>query len=871
MSPGQSRPLLAVLETKFIRGVNNLTEEPDQYLDLLPFEDALNEAYLTDAHFVPYAAVGPDGSIEVEMPRCNKPVLKDIRDAGGDIVMTALVLDYDNPDHQPWTRAMYKHFMELLSEVGETFSTVWEFTYFYTTKHGGRFIYVLEDPVPVDVGEEHLRWLIEEFCKHGIEVDRACGDWTRVYRLPFVKRNGVGTWDDEIFEIIDDPDRRLNTEHLGRIESTFKQQYGMVRHIDEEMPDLDDAQDLLTKEGSRGRRIQSDMAKKAKRLLKGRDCFPCLFEHKELAAEGSRNNTLHHYVGQVVSLLFGQGITMEDIFALFLEPVLQLEPDRGTPDWTAVLWDQIQRCWAKEEASVAARQMEEEEREEDKRSKIERIRDGMREWCNAPDLHNTNDHVSMGFAVRHLIANCKGDYFIMKNDGYYEAAPFMHHQIIGQLRHMGLDDLIETTRVGRDGNVHTLPASEIISNHCCFISKIVAEPEIDGAYVTDIQVPSAATLYQCSYRRNPNLKSLFNPSVDEWLRHLGGNEEGYNALCRWIAWALAFEEGATCALSIMGAPGAGKKMLIEGLSECLETPALADTDDLTSGNQYGLLESPFLSVNEGWPRLGQGLHPADQFRKLVSGDSFKVNRKYMAPVDVTNPVRIIFTANNLDVIHMLTANRNMSPEDREALSIRILHMDIKDKSSKWLSERGGMQYTGAPGQRWIRGDGGEPSDFIVARHFLWLYEKRHEYGRDSRLLVEGNGEEKLIFDMRTQSGHTPIVIEAIIQMLNSPNTPDGLVLQDGRLWATGAEVLKYYRKNMTDTGERLTGRGLQEVFRGLVVQEPEGPTILSHRKSMGELVWYELDVAVLLAAAQKGGWSCPKLQKVVDSREGANV
>ena len=858
-SDGQ--PTVAVLPTKYVRGANNITDPADPIAEL-PIEEALFTAWDTDAHFVPYKVVGPDID---KYPRCNKTVLGQVREQGADIVMTALVLDYDNEDHAEWTRESLEEFIDKLTLLDEVFPLLWQFGYFYTTKHGARFVYILDEPCPVDKAEGHLRWLIAEFRRHGVEVDEACKDWTRLYRLPYVRREGTNpTWEEEVFEFLGDGKVTISVEDLGSI-GRQKTQFGAVKVIDEEKPDFDKSIDLLTVTSRKtGREIQSKMVKEAKRILKGRECYNCLWEHELLAEEGSRNTTLHKYVGQAVGMLYphkedAYPFTMQDIYAFFLEPVMQLEPDDDTPDWTDVLWDHIQRCWAKEGSIASQRIVEEKRKEEAELSLMERVRDGMRKWCDAPPLHNINDDISMDYVRRNLIAQHKTSYYLMRSDGKYSDEPIMRDQLIPQIRQSGFDTIIETSRLLPQGEVALSP-SQVMAHHGKVIQSVVAIPQVDGGYIDSMDSPSV--LYQCAYRRNPHLKPEFNPYVDEWLHHLGDTDSGYDLIRRWIGWALAFEEGPICALSIVGAPGAGKKLLVEGLGECLERSVLATTRDLTSDTQYGLLESPFLVVNEGWPRAGSGKHPADQFRHFVGGDTILVNRKYEAPVEVRNPVRVIFTANNLDVVHMLTANRNMSPEDRRALASRILHLDVGDKASRYLEERGGMQYTGSEGNRWIRPDGGGESDYIVAKHFLWLHQQRDPREKGNRFLLEGNGDEKLIFDMRTQSGHTPIVIEVIIAMLNSPNTPDGIVLEEGRLWATVAEVVDYYRKHMPQSRERIRDRDVKEVFRGLVVEEPDGPTILPCRKSKGPLVWYELDPAVLLAAAQEGGRSCPKLQNI---------
>src|SRR5690606_21223425 len=293
-------------------------------------------------------------------------------------------------------------------------------------------------------------------------------------------------------------------------------------------------------------------------------------------------------------------------------------------------------------------------------------------------------------------------------------------------------------------------------------------------------------------------------------------------------------------------------------------------EDLVGSYQYGLLQSPFLWVNEGWPQSkAMGRHPADQFRALVSGDPIVCNRKYQSPVKVTNPVRIIFTANNAEVVRMLTGNRNLSPEDREALAIRLLHFKTGKRAAEWLRGKGGMRFTGEKGRRWVAAQGDNKSDYIVARHFLWLYANRGGV-RGSRLLVEGNYNDDLIWEMRTQSGSAPLVVESLIQMIESARNYEGLVkTDDGRVYVLASEVLKHFRNTtmQRSSGERLNAQQIESVLKGLSVRIPDKPVELKERPQVGFARWYELDVECLLSSARRGGWVSPKLEKLVSARQ----
>lgn len=244
-----------------------------------------------------------------------------------------------------------------------------------------------------------------------------------------------------------------------------------------------------------------------------------------------------------------------------------------------------------------------------------------------------------------------------------------------------------------------------------------------------------------------------------------------------------------------------------------------------------------------------------------------MNRKFMAPVYANSAVRIIFTANNTDVIHALTGNRNLSPEDRNALGIRLMHMDVGDSGSHWLRSHGGVKFTGTPGKRWIRGDSGEESSYIIARHFLWLHKNRHG-PTGLRFLVEGNARHEIMFEMRTQSGSTPLVIETIIQLIEQPQMKQGCTIWEGKLYVLTEAILNYFRDNLsTNTRERLTARVIGSVMKSLVIREQANPFTLPNRKNHGRRRWHEVDCRLLLDVAQRDGWKCAKLEQLIQEQD----
>jgi hypothetical protein len=807
-------------------------------------------------------ATTPSGSnfTQKQWPRLNKPTLAKLRSAEVDLKFPLLAIDIDNPGHLPWASDdAVKHFFESLEHASKEFPLSTRWWCAYTTRHGARLVYILDYAITAEEYEAKHQWLCQQLSRYGIEADMAVSDWTRIFRAPFVLRDGRPSHEDPHFTIKYQTGHSLDPELLGSASRQKASQYSAIVPVEGPQPPLSCRSRLLTEVGARGRPVMSEWLKAAKQRLVNRDCFKVVFQDFPIGTAGERNNNIHKHVGQAVSLLFNvEGTTPEHIYALFLEAVQRLEPDEDTPDWTALLWDHVKRLWAKEDAKERyAKQVAEESMKRAEEKALDIVA-GMKEWCSDPRLYSKDASEVAGFIGRRMLAQHQKNYYPLQRDGTYTSSPLLKEQVIPWIRSKGMDDLIPTQTTDPEKGVREIDVTQIINTHAYPVIEVNGVPSNKGGHITKddrLVVPL--------FRLNPDLAPAYSAEVDQWLMMLFG--EDYSLACKWIAYALAFEDGPICAISIKGDPGVGKKLFIQGLAECLENPWVADAQDIVSDYQYGLLRSPFLAVNEGWPS-GPKHHPADTFRRLVGGDGFIANQKYMSPVRVKNPARIVFAANNLDVVGFLTAGRDLSVEDREALQIRLLHFNVGDQAASWLRAKGGVRFTGG----WIEGDGGRPSDFTIAKHFLHLHQTRAELGAPGgRLLVEGTKNSELMVSMQTQSGKSPLVIEVVLKMLKwsvRTNRPRGVVVSGGEIYAVSSEILDYYREKMSKAGmPELSLKSISSVLKGLSKETAKRPFLLDDAKHAGRRRWFKLDKNLLYEAVVRDGWECRVLEEMVAS------
>lgn len=874
-----------VLPEKRWRGINTLDEKA-RPLEVRPFWDALHTHWGSDAHFVAYHF---RDSGQTRPVRVNKACLPYIRAVSGLEIMTnVLALDYDLPGHQSWGDVgedALSDFLRHLELCAEHEPLCWQWTYFHTTKHGARLIYLLEEPVDVEVAEEHHRWLTQQLRIGGVSIDDidALGvmsngeyakslyptsDWTRCFRLPKVVRDNECSWESEFFLELEQRDARLALDKLGRIERKGSAAVKGVEPFAEPKPGVTESLKLLSYFNEEtGRLNQSDWLREAKRRLQGRACYDCLFRHATLAKEGSRETTLMSFVGEAVSLLYGmfkggsQLTTPAHIYALFLDPVQQLEPDSGTPDWTDSLWRHVGYCWQNEEAKWAKRAAEKQQREIDALQKLNAIVEGMQRWCDAIELRGSEEEAKE-FAMRHLIAATERSCYVMRPDGWYDQMGTPASLLVPRIRTLGMDDLIQIQIPTASGKGYRTPsAQELINEYGTPVKTVVGVPGTgeDRARIESIDGPRAV-LIKPLYQLRTDLVPTFDAEIDQWLHEFFG--EHYELGMVWCAFALRPDLGPICGISIQGGAGIGKKLWATGLFECFVGGHAASAEDLVSNFQPGLLTSPFLLIDEGWPSytLAGGKHPADMYRELTGGGSRCVNVKFRAPIEVRNPVRVIFTANNFDVVSLLAGHRDLSPEDRAALAVRLLHLDLGRRGEFYLRARGGIKHT----RGWVKGDGGEPSSFRLARHFLWNMELRvGNTPVGSRLLVEGNMAQhtEVAHRMRTRSGSAPIVIEALVRMLDvKARKFPGLHIYKGNLFVLISEVLTFVRQHMKGQA-KISSNQLTSVLTSLQTRTLE-PLTLPGREILGTKRWYELDVEELQRFAQEQGWRCEQLDRL---------
>ncbi|MCU0661725.1 MAG: helix-turn-helix domain-containing protein [Myxococcota bacterium] len=141
-------------------------------------EMTLRYDYHCDAHLVTYVLPNCE-----RQPRIRKSSLSSLDTLP---LVYAFFCDVDNPGHAAWTE---ESFGEAVSQYASM--DVLQTCGIYHTAHGARLVQPIVEPIPVDRVEPYIAGWFAKLEDAGIAVDWACKDWTRLFRMPNVKRDGV--------------------------------------------------------------------------------------------------------------------------------------------------------------------------------------------------------------------------------------------------------------------------------------------------------------------------------------------------------------------------------------------------------------------------------------------------------------------------------------------------------------------------------------------------------------------------------------------------------------------------------------------------------------------------------------------------------
>lgn len=693
-----------VWRTRELSGFNGLDGEELEWHEWRPLLKALMKRHKTDAHVPMYEVPG-----EKTAPRINKASLEAMRKEGLEPVLRVAMVDVDNKPikikkkgkkqtikHPTWEEGGHPGITKATDpeSVVAALRALYPSAGVYTTKRGLRLVWVLDKPVPVSKGDAFLTWLVGTVPG----ADPACTDWTRCFRLPFVRRDGVDTEAVVDFDplvagaTLEVPDLSKLAEHVPA------PALAALAHDAPDKPDPPPA------ELWRWIPKTSIAGEHRKALKKG----------KALAGEGERNNTLFQVIRSLGHRLsshdkglralkksndaFQEWLACE-LYA-FVYRSVGADTSAGAPT-LAEAWGMCVRTaaleagrWVKRQpALVAARAIA----QPDEPEPDEPPDDPEDEW--APDPANP---------------------ILVKVDSTF----YVRHHRTGEWS-FGID-------------ANTVPAM-LRDYQPRAIASRTPYTVISGAALVNLYgVVGKAVVYDMGLERtrwDPDtltmqiaccnqvkIKPKRHADVAEWLMALGGEREG--ALLDWLATANMLESPTSC-LYIEGPKDVGKGMLAAALGK-MYGAAPVNFHTAISRFNVELMTCPIVWINEG---IESSPHISAAFRDLITEGHRKIEQKYQPSSRIEGCVRVVICANNSEAIKL---SGRHTRDDVDAIKQRIFHLPTDDVAANYLRALGGRAFT--EGDGWVTRPDGSPGK--ICEHIAWLQANRH-VERGKRLLVEG--------------------------------------------------------------------------------------------------------------------------------------
>lgn len=706
----QDDPLVIVIPDRMkVSGIDD-PDEDAQVWKAVPLSEALSTRYDTFAHFFLYTVHG-----EKKWPRINKPALPPLRDNGTVITVDVTCLDWDTgraEAHVAWDRSAYEKFLKELERAIEK-QNLPAPTLVYKTRGGARILFHHPSLEP-EKAEAFHRYLVSLYAEAGILCDGAqegaIWEWNRPHALPYVTRDG---------EAIDPEPFGGTGEALDSVPEFDDPGYRLGRAMDSsilraELPDPNDAMNLVWRPGS-GKLTPWGL--KAAKRMRERDPVVCFDYSEPPQITRDRNTTLFKWIASLVSMLYGnpKDTTPEHVWGV-IRPAAVASSRADGRDLPAECWKMTCYCWAKEAAQHTVN-------EEDAKTFMGTMREGVKLWWpKAPE-----DEEEFAQALRKkLILVHHNDYYVLQENGLYASHPVKGAALVASLRHSGL--------VGKDRLLTGLE-----SNGPKGPTRLTGQTAIDvfGSPIQKVDITGGPpiggylrgkTLQVSRYTRRDDIPAEFHQKVQDWLECMF--EKNIETGMLWTAGAQAVDRGPIAAMSINAPTGIGKDMYALGLSETFSSQTYAGKDMFEKW-QYFVDETPLVWVNEREPPECSAFDV--RLRELIGGAYLTVDQKHQALVRINASFRVLMTANTESLAAKLFSRRGMTKDEREATEVRLIHLNLSDRARRHLRKMGTWDYT----KGWVKGTHGEPSEGIVAQHFMWIYENTKLPASGGRFILDG--------------------------------------------------------------------------------------------------------------------------------------
>jgi hypothetical protein len=591
---------VAVFATKFYEGFSGDEAQLShlRYGEIASLGDILTRHWSTDAHMALYTLPG-----DAVCPRLNKSAISwfQTQYAVQQPMLSIIAIDVDMPGHGEvynWTnKAEWPQVMQRWYEgVNASMSAIPELATAgtYLTAGGLRFVWPLAEhrQIGVTLGDSYLRQFVAYLQRGGLEADAACTQWNRLFRLPFVVRDG-------------------QTQTLP---ASF-----------ENMAALDwAAPDGLTDEGPAacGTALREDFPETEPQpatrgemgRVADRQFYSAMASGQPIAQPGT--GQMHDSMMRAAASIVSTYDTNDPLL-----PFRFLLPSARAADYPeSELWAQCVWCC--------------------------KVHDGSKqlEQKHYGDIrHEASEAMKCAEAkvAQHLIlaTRSKTDYYVYNEEHRGWDQPIGSTTLLANKLATGCPTLFRMPS--------NVPANIVLQNHATIVDYTIA------SYIRDsIEYdPILGAVYEPCAPVDPRVRPEFNADIDGWLRALFASE--LEKCLDWLA-TLTRLDRPTCALYIKASPDVGKGLFSTGLAR-IWGAAPSKYEELLRNFQDGLMQCPLILADESVPEDPFNKNDSSVFRRAIGTGRQKIFVKHRAPITLEGFPRILITANNSDAIKIRDA------------------------------------------------------------------------------------------------------------------------------------------------------------------------------------------------------------------------
>lgn len=696
-------------------------------------EQALETSHACDAHLLSYAVRQPDQSVRFHRVKKNDH-------ASDNVVVQFIGVDLDLEPHDRWASQDYAE-QALVDVLNTTTGLIGPPTAIYTTRAGLRLIYGLTEPVSGRMAERVGRGVraalmpieLLTMPQGTLRVDDSCGDWTRLFRLPRVLRDG------EMLEslLIQNSGAAIDPAvfDTGGSDPVGHQAPFVRLEAPEGAPDEDEAYVLAWSAVGTPSPQLHDLRVHCSNAL-----YDPVFNHELKLPEGSRNASLTRIIGGLCGVAKRvTNISPELIYGACLPMIGQLEPDADTPDWREVLWSLVSRFY---EGTLIVT-------EDDHDRFLSAIRK------NFPNLSDVSAEELEAWLCNHVVVVRGSAAYFLQSNGCYCYSPVdwataVHRIVQNPITSRYSRFLYCETEKGK--RILKSKASTFKDEWPCRAVSVIATSQ---AMPIDIMAGEDQTLPLLVHQVDPWLSPKRDSLVDNWLKSLVA-EDDYDHFERYLA-AVPFTDLPLLALWLVGRKNVGKTLLGACLGRLFGSGV--PNTKLMNGNHDGhLVSNPIVFFDETIQvDRGYGTTISEMIRATVGHLTRNLNMKFVSNFEANIRLRMLFASNGTRNILGIIQKEGTNAEDRRAIADRFATFKVQEGASYHCAELVTACRTQKVDVR-----------KVVAEHVLYLSTLRERELRQAphRLTVEKSELSRQLFEDQARANGTMIsLLQAISTLL----------------------------------------------------------------------------------------------------------